>query len=103
MAERSQHVSAPAPARRRPLAPLSALPRSPLLSYARRALDAVRPPRALRERARLAFRELMSSNYWVWLRSYLRERFGPRRGLPAGRPIRRQRARGARRRLGERH
>src|SRR5215469_4713651 len=83
MAERSQHVSAPSPARRRPLAPLSALPRSPLLSYARRALDVLRPPRALRERARLAFRELMSSNRWVWLRSYLRERFGPRHPFPS--------------------
>ena len=78
MTESSRRVNDPAPARRRPLAPLSALPRSPLLSYARRALDAVRPPRALRERARLSIGELLSNKDWVWLRSYLRERFGPR-------------------------
>src|ERR1700692_4314736 len=76
-----------APAKRRELASLRGLPRSPLASYARRALDAAReaarPIRALRSRTRrLRIREFLSNNLFAWIPSYLRTRFGPRHAFP---------------------
>src|ERR1700694_3089933 len=76
-----------APAKRRELASLRGLPRSPLASYARRALDAAReaaqPIRTLRSRTRrLRVWEFLSNNLFAWIASYLRNRCGPRPALP---------------------
>ena len=76
-----------APAKRRELASLRGLPRSPLASYARRALDAAReaaePIRTLRSRTRrLQVWEFLSNNLFAWIASYLRNRFGPRHAFP---------------------
>ena len=72
-----------APAKRRALASLRGLPRSPLASYARRALDAAReaaqPIATLRSLSRrLLIREFLGNNLFAWIASYLRNRFGPR-------------------------
>lgn len=76
-----------APAKRRELASLRGLPRSPLASYARRALDAAReaapPIVTLRSRTRrLRIREFLGNNLFAWIASYLRNRFGPRHAFP---------------------
>jgi len=76
-----------APAKRRALSSLRALPRSPLACYARRALDAAReaarPVGPLRSRTRyLQIRQFLGSNLLAWITSYLRNRFGPRHVLP---------------------
>jgi hypothetical protein len=76
-----------APAKRRALLSLRALPRSPLACYARRALDAAReaarPVGPLRSRTRyLQIRQFLGSNLLAWITSYLRNRFGPRHVLP---------------------
>ena len=76
-----------APAKRPALASLRALPRSPLASYARRALAAARaaaqPLRTLGSRSRyLRIREFLSNNLLAWIASYLRNRFGPRHAFP---------------------
>ena len=64
-----EYAASGAPAKRRALSSLRALPRSALASYARRALDAARAvgPSSRARHLRPA-----------WIASYLRNRFGPR-------------------------